>query len=61
VNDLPHFSNLGLAVTMAEMGKDVDRGVGDEIDIVAAAVERRLDVAGVEGIQKIQDALPIGV
>jgi hypothetical protein len=61
VNDLPHLSNLGLAVTMAEMGKDVDRGVRDEIDIVAAASQRALDVAGVKGAQEIQDALPVGV
>jgi hypothetical protein len=61
VNDLPHLSNLGLAVTMAEMGKDVDLGVGDEIDIVAAAVEGPIEVAGVKGAQEVQDALPVGV
>jgi hypothetical protein len=39
------------------MGQDIDRRMGDEIDVVRAAGERTLEVAGVEGIVKFHDAL----
>jgi hypothetical protein len=44
---------------MAHMRHDVDGGIGEEIDIVRAAGQRGLDIAAVEGIQKIQHALPV--
>ena len=59
VDDAPHLPHLGLAAPMAHMRHDVDRGVGDEIDIVTAAGQRALDIAGVECFEKIQHALPV--
>ena len=44
---------------MAHMREDVDRGVGDEFDIVGAARQRAFDVAGIEYVEEIQHALPM--
>jgi len=41
------------------MRQDIDRRVGEEIDVVAAALERALDVTGIECVEKIQHALPM--
>ena len=43
------------------MRQDIDRRVGDEIDIVGAAGQRALDVAGIEDIEKIQHTLPMKI
>ena len=46
---------------MAHVGKQVDRGVGDEFDVVGAARQRALDVAGIVDVEEIQQALPMQV
>ena len=43
------------------MRQDIDRRVGDEIDVVAAAGQGALDIAGIERLEKIQHALPVKV
>jgi hypothetical protein len=39
------------------MRQDVDRSVGEELDVVAAMSQRTLDIAGIEHVEKIQYAL----
>jgi hypothetical protein len=39
------------------MRQDVDRGVGEEFDVVGAALQRGFDVAGIQDIKEIQYAL----
>jgi hypothetical protein len=58
VHGLPHLPDLGLAAAVAHMGEDIDRRVGEEIDVVAAVRQRALDIAGIECVEKIQHALP---
>ena len=58
VDGSPHRADLGLAAAVTEMRQDVDRRVGDEIDVVVAARQRALDIAGIERLEKIQHALP---
>jgi len=41
------------------MRQDVDRRIGEKIDVVGAAGQRVLNVAGIEHVQKIQQALPV--
>ena len=41
------------------MWQHVDRGVGEEIDVIGAAGQRRLDIAAREGIEQVHDALAI--
>jgi len=43
------------------MGHEIDRGVGDEIDIVGAARQRAFDVAGIIDFEEVQHALPMQV
>src|ERR1041385_7741463 len=57
----PHRADLFLAMAVAEMRQYVDRRVGEEIDVVAAAPQRRGEVAGIERLEKIQDALPVEI
>src|SRR6202022_248745 len=44
---------------LAQMRQDVDRRVDEEFDIVGAALQRALDVAGIIDIEKVQHALPM--
>src|ERR1035437_8254002 len=53
VDGLPHLPDLGLAMAVAQMRQDIDRRVGDEIDVVAAAGQCALDVAGIIRIEQI--------
>ena len=41
------------------MGQDIDRGVGEEFDVVGAALQRGLDVAGIQDVEEIQHVLTI--
>jgi hypothetical protein len=59
VDDLPHRFDLGLAMAVAEMGKNIDRSMGDEIDVVAATSQCAFEIASVKRIEKIQDTLSI--
>src|ERR1035437_148214 len=53
VDGLPHLPDLGLAMAVAQMRQDIDRRVGDEIDVVAAAGQCALDAAGIIRIEQI--------
>jgi hypothetical protein len=53
--------HLGLAVAVAEMRQDIHRRVGDEIDVIAAAGQCALGIAGIEHFEKIQHALPVKI
>jgi hypothetical protein len=55
-----HISRIA-AVTVTHMGHEIDRGVGDEIDIVGAARQRAFDVAGIIDFEEVQHALPMQV
>jgi hypothetical protein len=46
-------------MAVAHMRQNIDRGVGDEIDVIAAEGQRARDIAGIEHIEKIQYALPV--
>ena len=59
VDSLPHRAHLGLAAMRTEMRQDVDRRGGDEFDIVGAARQRALDVAGVVRGEQVQHALTV--
>jgi adenosine/AMP kinase len=61
MDGLPHLPDLGLAVAVAHMRQNIDRRIGDEIDVVAAARQRALDIAGIKFIEKIQHALPVKI
>jgi hypothetical protein len=41
------------------MRQDIDRRVGDEIDVVGAVPQRGLDIAGREIIEKLKHALAV--
>jgi hypothetical protein len=56
---VPHLAHFGLAAAVAHMRQDVDRGVGEEFDVVGAALQRRFDVAGIQDVEKIQHVLTI--
>jgi hypothetical protein len=43
------------------MRQDVDRRVGDKIDVVAAAGKRALEISRIERIEEIQHALPVKI
>ncbi len=45
----------------AHMRQDVDRRVAEEIDVVRAALQRGLDIAGREIVEKGQHALAVGL
>ena len=59
VDGLPHRPEFVLAAVVAHMRQDIDRRVGEEIDVIGAARQRALDVAGIEHVEKIQHALPM--
>jgi len=59
--DFPHFPELRLAVTVAHMRQDIDWGVAEKFDIVGAAGEGSLEIAGRKHVEKIQNALPVKV
>ena len=59
MDGLPHLPEFVLAAAVAHMRQDIDRRVGEEIDIVGAARQRALDIAGIEIIEKVQHALPV--
>jgi hypothetical protein len=61
VDGSPHRGDLGLAVAVTEMRQNVDRRMGDEIDVVIAARQRALDIAGIESLEEIQHALPVEI
>ena len=42
---------------MTHMGQDIDRGVGEEFDVVGAARQRAFNIAGVQHVEEIQHAL----
>ena len=48
-----------LAAAVAHMRQDVDRRVGDELDVVGAAGERAFDIAGIVDLEEIQHALAV--
>ena len=52
VDRLPRLPHLGLAVAVTHMRQDIHRRVGKEVDVVGAARERALDVAGVEDLEE---------
>ena len=56
---LPHLAHFGLAAAVAHMRQDVDRGVGEELDVIGAARQRGFDVAGIQGVEKVQHELTI--
>ena len=41
------------------MRQDIDRGVGEEFDVVGAARQRGFDVAGIQDVEEIQHVLTI--
>jgi hypothetical protein len=57
----PHLPQRGLAVAVAHMRQDIDRGVGEEIDIVGATRQRAFDVSGIEDLEKVQHALTVKI
>ena len=59
MDGLPHRPELVLAAVVAHMRQDIDRRVGEELDIIGAAGQRALDVAGIEHFEKIQHPLPM--
>src|SRR3984957_5778705 len=61
VDGAPHLAEFGLAMAMAHMRQDIDRRGGDEIDIVGAARQRALDVAGIERVEKVHHALAVEI
>ena len=56
---IPHLAHFGLAAAVAQMRQEVDRGVGEEFDVVGAARQRGFDVAGIQGVEKVQHELTI--
>ena len=42
---------------MTHMREDIDRGVGEEFDVVGAVRQRAFNVAGIQDIEEIQHAL----
>ena len=61
LDGLPHRPEFVLAAVVAHMRQDIDRRVGEEIDIIGAAGQRALDIAGIENFEKIQHALPMKI
>jgi len=55
----PELAQLVAAVTRSHMRQHVDRGMGEEVDILGAAGQRALDVAAAEGFEQMQHALPV--
>ena len=55
----PHLAHFGLAASMTHMGEDIDRGVGEEFDVVGAACQRAFNVAGVQHVEELQHALTV--
>ena len=55
----PHLPHFRLAVPRAHMRQDVDRRVGEEIDVVRAVRQRALDIAGLEIIERREHALAV--
>ena len=41
------------------MGQDIDRRIGEEFDVVGAALQRGFDVAGIQDVEEIQHVLTI--
>ena len=56
---LPRLPHLGVAVAVAHMRQDIHRRIGKEVDVVGAARQRALDIAGVEDLEKIHHALTV--
>src|SRR5882757_560643 len=59
VNGSPHLAHRGLALAVAHMRQQIDRGVGGEFDVVGAARQRAVDVAGIKHFEEIQHALTV--
>ena len=59
VNRLPHVPDVVLAPVVAEMRQDINRRVGEEINVIAAKRQRPLDIAGIKGLDQIDHALPV--
>ncbi len=59
MDGLPHRPERVLAAVVAHMRQDLDRRVGKELDVIGAAGQGALDVAGIEHFEKIQHALPM--
>ena len=57
----PHLAHRGLALAAAHMRQQVDRRVGGEGDVVGAARQRAVDIAGIEYIEVVQHALTIKI
>ena len=57
----PHRPHRFGAAAVTHMGKQIDRGVGDELDVVGAARQRGLDIAGIVDFEEIQHALPVKI
>ena len=56
---IPHLAQFGLAAAVAHMRQDIDRRVGEEFDVVGAALQRGFDVAGIHDVEEIQHVLAI--
>ena len=56
MNRLPHLPDVVLAVAVAEMRQDIDRCVGEKIDVVAAERQGALDIAGIERVEQLDHA-----
>jgi len=51
VNGSPHLAHRGLALAVAICGSRSTRGVGSEFDVVRAARQRAVDVAGIKTLR----------
>ena len=54
---LPGLGQLLPAAPVAEMRQQVDRRIGEEVDVVGAERERALGVARIEGLEEFENGL----
>src|SRR5579872_1522015 len=55
MNGLPHLPDVVLAAVVAEMRQDIDRRVGENVDIIAAKRQRPFDISSVKCLDQFDD------